>query len=121
AYMGYGVTPDILTSAKAMGNGFPIAAMLTKADIAASLTLGSHGSTYGGNPMACAVAAKAFDLINDPQLLAGVRSRHERFIAGLEPIIQRHATFTGVRGTGLLIGCELAADWQGRGREVLNA
>lgn len=121
AYMGYGVTPDILTSAKAMGNGFPVAAMLTKADIAASLTLGSHGSTYGGNPMACAVAEAAFDLISDPELLAGVKIRHERFMAGLQPIVEKHDIFTGVRGTGLLIGCELAPDWQGRGREVLNA
>lgn len=121
AYMGYGVTPDILTSAKAMGNGFPIAAMLTKADIAASLTLGSHGSTYGGNPLACAVAEAAFDLISDPELLAGVKARHERFMAGLQPIIEKHDIFTGVRGTGLLIGCELAPAWHGRGKVVLNA
>src|SRR5699024_9209050 len=121
AYMGYGVTPDILTSAKAMGNGFPIAAMLTKADVADSLTLGSHGSTYGGNPMACAVAEAAFDLIRDPQLLAGVKARHERFMAGLQPLVERYGVFTGVRGTGLLIGCELAEAWHGRGKVVLNA
>src|SRR5699024_3626759 len=108
AYMDYGVTPDILTSAKALGNGFPVAAMLTTAAIAASLTLGSHGSTYGGNPMACAVAEAAFDLISDPELLAGVKARHERFMVGLQPLVDKHDIFTGVRGTGLLIGCELA-------------
>src|SRR5699024_5846921 len=93
AYMGYGVTPDILTTAKALGNGFPVAAMLTKADIAASLTLGSHGSTYGGNPMACAVAEAVLDIINDPQLLAGVTERHERFLAGLQPLVERYNVF----------------------------
>src|SRR5699024_5809446 len=121
AYMGYGVTPDILTTAKALGNGFPIAAMLTKADIAASLTLGSHGSTYGGNPMACAVGEAVLDLIDTPELLAGVTERHERFLAGLQPLVERYNVFVDVRGSGLLIGCLLNEAWQGRGKEVLNA
>ncbi len=60
AYMHYGVTPDILTSAKALGGGFPISAMLTTAEIASAFHPGSHGSTYGGNPLACAVAGAAF-------------------------------------------------------------
>src|SRR5699024_9862910 len=107
AYMGYGVMPDILTTAKALGNGFPIAAMLTTADIAKSLTTGSHGSTYGGNPLACAVAAAAFDIINDPALLAGVSERRERLVAGLQPLVERYSIFTAVRGSGLLIGCVL--------------
>ena len=59
AYMGLGVTPDILTTAKSLGGGFPIGAMLTTADIAAHLKPGTHGSTYGGNPLACAVAEKS--------------------------------------------------------------
>lgn len=121
AYMGYDVTPDILTTAKALGNGFPVAAMLTTANVAASLTRGSHGSTYGGNPLACSVAEAAFDLISDPHLLAGVTLRHEQFIAGLQPLIERYGVFSGVRGTGLLIGCILSESWQGHGREVLNA
>lgn len=121
AYMGYGVTPDILTTAKALGNGFPIAAMLTKADIAASLTLGSHGSTYGGNPMACAVGEAVLDIIDDPELLAGVAERHERFLAGLRPMVERYNVFADVRGSGLLIGCLLDDAWHGRGKEVLNA
>src|SRR5699024_8165380 len=58
---------------------------------------------------------------SDPELLAGVKARHERFMVGLQPLVDKHDIFTGVRGTGLLIGCELAPDWQGRGREVLNA
>ncbi|MDF7783715.1 aminotransferase class III-fold pyridoxal phosphate-dependent enzyme, partial [Klebsiella pneumoniae] len=63
AYMHYGVTPDILTSAKALGGGFPVSAMLTTHEIASAFHAGSHGSTYGGNPLACAVANAAFDLI----------------------------------------------------------
>ncbi len=61
--MHYGVTPDILTSAKALGGGFPVSAMLTTHEIASAFHAGSHGSTYGGNPLACAVANAAFDLI----------------------------------------------------------
>lgn len=121
AYMGYGVTPDILTTAKALGNGFPVAAMLTTADVGASLTPGSHGSTYGGNPMACAVGEAVLDTINDQQLLAGVHERRERFLAGLQPLVERYSIFTDVRGSGLLIGCVLDEAWHGRGKEVLNA
>lgn len=120
AYMGYGVTPDILTSAKALGCGFPIAAMLTTAKVAASFTYGSHGSTFGGNPLACAVAEAAFDLISDPDLLAGVRSRHERLIAGLKPLVERYDLLADVRGSGLLLGLVMSPAWHGRGREVLN-
>ncbi len=121
AYMGYGVTPDILTSAKALGCGFPIAAMLTTAKVAASFTYGSHGSTFGGNPLACAVAEAAFDLISDPALLAGVRTRHERLLAGLRPLVERYDVLTDVRGSGLLLGLVLSPAWHGRGREVLDA
>ena len=66
AYMDYGIEPDILTTAKALGGGFPISAMLTKQDIAQVMVPGTHGTTYGGNPLACAVGNAAFDLINDP-------------------------------------------------------
>jgi hypothetical protein len=77
AYMGYGVTPDILTTAKGLGGGFPISAMLTTSTIAASLNVGSHGTTYGGNPLGCAVAGAALESAGDPALLAGVRRKHE--------------------------------------------
>src|SRR4029077_5406290 len=69
AYMDLGVTPDILTSAKGLGGGFPIGAMLTTAALAQSLPFGTHGSTYGGNPLACAVAEAVLDTVNDPVLL----------------------------------------------------
>ena len=79
AYMHYGVTPDILTSAKALGGGFPISAMLTTAEIASAFHPGSHGSTYGGNPLACAVAGAAFDIINTPEVLEGIQAKRQRF------------------------------------------
>lgn len=79
-YMHYGVTPDILTTAKALDGGFPISAMLTTEEVASVMTVGVHGTTYGGNPLACAVAEAALDTINTPQVLSGVQARHERFV-----------------------------------------
>ena len=74
AYMDYGVTPDILTTAKALGNGFPIGAMLTTNDIAAHFKVGVHGTTYGGNPLGASIAEKVVELISDPKLLEGVHA-----------------------------------------------
>lgn len=121
AYMGYGITPDILTTAKALGGGFPISAMLTTAAVAASLTAGSHGTTYGGNPLACAVAGAALELLSDPELLTGVRHKHEVFMAGLRRINEQFGVFRELRGQGLLLGCELVEAWQGRSREFIKA
>ena len=78
AYQAYGVTPDILTSAKSLGGGFPIGAMLTTAAAAQHFTPGTHGSTYGGNPLACAVAEAVLDHINTPEVLAGVDAKQQR-------------------------------------------
>ncbi|MBK8184149.1 MAG: aspartate aminotransferase family protein [Candidatus Competibacteraceae bacterium] len=121
AYMGYDVTPDILTTAKGLGGGFPISAMLTTSTIAASLTVGSHGTTYGGNPLACAVAEAALELLSAPSLLAEVRAKHEVFMAGLERLNQRFGVFRELRGKGLLLGCELAEPWRGRSRDFVRA
>ncbi|WMC11237.1 aspartate aminotransferase family protein [Oceanimonas pelagia] len=121
AYMDTGVTPDILTSAKALGGGFPIGAMLTRADIAASLKPGTHGSTYGGNPLACAVAEAAFDTVNTPEVLAGVKEREGWFREELAKINEKHRCFTEVRGKGLLLGCVLNEQFQGRAKDFLTA
>ncbi len=121
AYMGYGVTPDILTTAKGLGGGFPISAMLTTAAIAESLNVGSHGTTYGGNPLGCAVAGATLDLLSDPEVLAGVRHKHEVFMTGLRRINERFDLFRELRGMGLLLGCELAEAWQGRSRDFIRA
>ncbi len=121
AYMGYGVTPDILTTAKGLGGGFPISAMLTTSTIAASLNVGSHGTTYGGNPLGCAVAGAALELLSDPELLAGVRRKHEVFMAGLRRINGRFGIFRELRGKGLLLGCELTEPWRGHSRDFIKA
>lgn len=120
AYMHYGITPDILTSAKALGNGLPIGAMLTTTPIAQSFVVGTHGSTYGGNPLVTAVADKVIELINTPELLAGVRQRHELLVEGLHQINQKHGVFKEIRGSGLLIGAELAPVLQGRAKDIVT-
>jgi acetylornithine/N-succinyldiaminopimelate aminotransferase len=121
AYMGLNVTPDILTTAKALGGGFPIGAMITTADIAKHLKIGTHGSTYGGNPLACAVAEAAFDTVNTPEVLAGVTAKGQIFRDGLNAINEKYHTFKEIRGKGLLIGAVLTDEYQGRAKEFLNA
>ena len=121
AHEAYGVTPDILTTAKALGCGFPIAATLAKAEVAEALAFGTHGSTFGGNPLACAVAAVALDLINTPDVLNGVKERRQWIEKGLEKIAQNSGCAVNVRGQGLLIGWVLAPDWEGRAREIMKA
>ncbi len=121
AYMHHGITPDILSSAKGLGGGFPVAAMLTTAKVAASFKVGTHGSTYGGNPLACAVAEAVWDEVNQPQLLEGVHTRATRFRQHLEEINAKHDLFEDIRGAGLLIGAALKPEYHGRARDVLAA
>ena len=121
AYMHYGVTPDILTSAKALGGGFPVSAMLTTHEIASAFHAGSHGSTYGGNPLACAVANAAFDLINTPAVLDGVTAKRELFVKHLQQLNAEFDLFSDIRGMGLLVGAELKPQHKGRARDFLYA
>jgi succinylornithine transaminase family protein len=119
AYMGYGVVPDILTSAKALGNGFPIGAMLTTEDLASAFSVGAHGSTYGGNPLATAVALKVFETINQPAFLARVRAAGARLHGLLKALVTDYPqVFAGVRGLGLMLGLVLAEAYQGRAKEL---
>ena len=121
AYMHYGVTPDLLTTAKALGGGFPVSAMLTTHEIASAFHAGSHGSTYGGNPLACAVANAAFDLINTPAVLDGVSAKRELFVKHLQRLDAEFDLFSDIRGMGLLIGAELKPQHKGRARDFLYA
>ncbi|WP_219064511.1 aspartate aminotransferase family protein [Pseudomonas sp. UMAB-08] len=121
AYMHYDVTPDILTSAKSLGGGFPIAAMLTTEALAKHLTVGTHGTTYGGNPLACAVAEAVIDIVNTPETLAGVKAKRELFKTRLEAIGEQYGVFTHVRGLGLLLGCVLSDAWKGKAKDFFNA
>jgi len=121
AYMDLGVTPDILTSAKALGGGFPIGAMLTTTAIAKHLKIGTHGSTYGGNPLACAVGEAAFDTVNDEKLLAGVKAKEALYREGLNAINNKYNVFSEIRGKGLLLGAVLTEQYQGQAKAFLNA
>ncbi len=119
AYMGYGVTPDILTSAKALGNGYPIGAMLTTNTVAASFAPGSHGTTYGGNPLASAVSLAVLETINTPEFLARVTAASALFVEQLEAIVRDYPqVFSTVRGKGLMQGLVMAEATRGRAKEI---
>jgi acetylornithine/N-succinyldiaminopimelate aminotransferase len=121
AYMGLGVVPDVLTTAKALGGGFPIGAMLTTTEIAKHLVVGTHGSTYGGNPLACAVGLAAFNTVNTSAVLDGVKEREQWFREGFNAINDKYKVFSEVRGKGLLLGAVLNADYAGKAREFMLA
>ncbi|HHF0551562.1 TPA: aspartate aminotransferase family protein [Vibrio antiquarius] len=121
AYQGLGITPDILSTAKSLGGGFPIGAMLTTAKLAEHMKVGTHGSTYGGNPLACAVAEAVVNEVTKPEVLAGVLEREAMFREGLDKINAKYNIFSEVRGQGLLLGAALNEEWQGRARDVLVA
>jgi succinylornithine aminotransferase len=122
AYMDAGVTPDILTSAKALGNGYPIGAMLTTEEIAQHFGVGSHGTTYGGNPLAATVALSVIETINQPAFLARVRDASATIFANLEKLAADYpGVFGQVRGKGLLIGLPLEGAWQGRAKDITKA
>src|ERR1700754_8787 len=121
AYQDTDVTPDILTTAKSLGNGFPIGAMLTTNELAAHFKVGVHGTTYGGNPLASALALKVVELISDPKVLEGVRSRSTALQETLAKLNERFGIFTDVRGKGLLIGAELSDAFKGRAKDFVTA
>ncbi len=120
AYMDTGVSPDVLTTAKALGGGFPIGAMLATQKAGEQLVIGDHGTTYGGNPLACAVANAVLATINDDKLLQGVDERHRYFVDKLNQINAKYNVFETVRGKGLLLGCVLKADYAGRAKDIVN-
>ena len=121
AYQEYNVTPDILSSAKGLGGGFPVGAILTTSEIAKSFGVGTHGTTYGGNPLASAVAKKVVEIVSRPEVLAGVRAKHQRFVDGLNAINAKYNVFKEIRGMGLLIGAVVSDEFAGRAREFLKA
>ncbi|WP_277060286.1 acetylornithine transaminase [Rivihabitans pingtungensis] len=119
AYQQYGVTPDILTSAKGLGGGFPIGAMLTTTEIAKHFSVGTHGTTYGGNPLACAVAEAVIDTVNTAEVQANVTARAAQLRTGLEALNAELGLFAEVRGMGLLLGAVLTDRYAGRAGEVV--
>ncbi|QDY43282.1 bifunctional acetylornithine/succinyldiaminopimelate transaminase [Candidatus Pantoea soli] len=121
AYEHYAIQPDIITTAKALGGGFPVSAMLTTDAIAAVMAPGVHGTTYGGNPLACAVAETALDIINTPEVLNGVETRRQQFVTALQAIDADYDIFSEIRGKGLLIGAVLKPQHASKARDILNA
>ncbi|MDD9729825.1 aspartate aminotransferase family protein [Mameliella sp. AT18] len=100
-----GVEPDIMMVAKGIGGGFPLGAVLAKEEAACGMTAGTHGSTYGGNPLGCAVGKTVMDIVSDPEFLDGVRARAGLLRQKLEGLVAAHPdVFEGVRGSGLMLG-----------------
>ena len=100
-----GVTPDIMMVAKGIGGGFPLGAVLATADAAKGMTAGTHGSTYGGNPLGCAVGARVMEIVADDAFLSDVNRRAGFFRQRLEALVAAHPqVFEEVRGQGLLLG-----------------
>ena len=120
SYMQKGIVPDILTSAKGLGGGFPIGAMLTSSEVASAFSVGVHGSTFGGNPLACAVAEAVLDIVNTTEVLDGVKARHALFMEGLRTLNARREVFSDIRGEGVWIGCELVPRWQGKALDIVR-
>jgi acetylornithine/N-succinyldiaminopimelate aminotransferase len=111
AYEYYGVTPDIMASAKGIGGGFPMGACLATEKAARGMVIGTHGSTYGGNPLAMAAGQAVFDIVANDEFLAGVRTKGERLRAALEQMIPNHDhIFDSVRGVGLMLGIKMKTD-----------
>jgi len=100
-----GITPDIMMSAKGIGGGFPLGAVLATEDAASGMTAGTHGSTYGGNPLGCAVGCAVMDVVNTTEFLDAVNETAARFKQGIESLIDAHPmVFDSYRGKGLMIG-----------------
>ncbi|MEI2807749.1 aspartate aminotransferase family protein [Albidovulum sp.] len=100
-----GITPDIVMVAKGIGGGFPLGAVLATEAAASGMTVGSHGSTYGGNPLACAVGARVLGIVSDPAFLAAVNRKAGLFRQRLEALVAAHPeVFESVRGQGLMLG-----------------
>ena len=121
AYQHYGVTPDVLSSAKSLGGGFPIGAMLTTAKVAEHFSVGTHGTTYGGNLLASVVAEAVLDVVNQHDVLEGIKQRQEWFESRLKQIGERYGVFKEIRGLGLLLGCVMSDSWAGKAGEVMKA
>jgi acetylornithine/N-succinyldiaminopimelate aminotransferase len=111
AYEHYGIEPDILASAKGIGGGFPMGACLATEKAAAGMVVGTHGSTYGGNPLAMAAGQAVLDVVAEPEFLERVTRMGERLRGALEQMIPNHDhLFESVRGLGLMLGVRMKTD-----------
>jgi acetylornithine/N-succinyldiaminopimelate aminotransferase len=120
AHWGDGVVPDIVTLAKALGGGMPIGAMLAGPKVAEAMQFGAHGTTFGGNPLAAAVARVVLRKLQSPQLVANVEAQSRALRDGLATIDRELGLFAEVRGRGLMLGAALAPAYAGRAGEILD-
>ncbi len=120
AWHGYGVEPDLVTLAKALGSGFPIGAMLVGPKAAEAMQFGAHGTTFGGNPLAAAVAGAALRELDSPELLANVARQSGAIRAGLAALDAELGLFAEVRGRGLMLGAQLRPEHAGKAGEILD-
>ncbi|MDP5358955.1 MAG: aminotransferase class III-fold pyridoxal phosphate-dependent enzyme, partial [Paracoccaceae bacterium] len=105
-----GITPDIMMVAKGIGGGFPLGAVLATENAASGMTAGTHGSTYGGNPLACAVGAQVMEIVSDDAFLAEVNRKAGLLRQKLEGLVAAYPeVFEAVRGSGLMIGLKCKA------------
>ena len=105
-----GVAPDIMMVAKGIGGGFPLGAVLATENAASGMVAGTHGSTYGGNPLGCAVGARVLEIVSDDAFLAEVSRKSAMFAQGLESLVARHpSVYEAVRGQGLMLGLKCKA------------
>ena len=117
---GYGVRPDVVTLAKALGGGFPIGAMLVGARAANALQFGQHGTTFGGNPLATAVAGAALRELSSPALLANVERQSQALREGLAALDVEFGVFSEVRGRGLMLGAQLRPQLAGQAGAMVD-
>ena len=115
------VTPDIVTLAKALGGGFPIGAMLAGPKVADAMQYGAHGSTFGGNPLAAAVARVALAKLSSDAIAANVQRQSQALRDALETIGAETGAFQQVRGRGLMLGAVLAPAYAGKASAILDA
>lgn len=112
AFQHEGIVPDVMTLAKGLGNGVPIGACLARATVAELFTPGSHGSTFGGNPLACRVGCTVLEVIHEQGLLENAARQGEHLLARLRIELEEHPQVRAIRGKGLMIGIELASPYR---------
>lgn len=110
AYQNYGVIPDMLTAAKPLGGGIPLGAVLSNEKFVSAMKVGDHGTTFGGNPVACALGNTVFSIVNQKEFLDGVAQKGEYLKQKLSEIQKTHGEITGIFGRGLLIGVQISLE-----------
>jgi acetylornithine/succinyldiaminopimelate/putrescine aminotransferase len=117
----FDIVPDVVTLAKGIANGLPLGAVVARDEVAAVLVPGTHGSTFGGNPVCCAAALAVMDVLESPGFYDAVVRKGERLREGLMGIAARRTDILGVRGVGLMVGAEMACETKPIAAKCLDA